>query len=162
MSLASRSGWLAYGVALVVVALDQASKAWILGGLHLAPGAPIDVWGPLRLNLVSNEGVSFGLLQVDAPWTRWALAAFAVIVALALAGFVRRTEKPLTGLAFGLIIGGAVGNLLDRVRHGAVVDFIDVEALHFPWVFNLADSAITIGITLLLAESLFAPKKAPA
>ena len=106
--------------------------------------------------------MSFGLLQFDAPWTRWVLAAFALIVAVALAAFVRRAEKPLTGLAFGLIIGGAVGNLLDRVNHGAVVDFLDVQALRFPWVFNLADSAITVGIMLLMAESLFAPKKAPA
>jgi len=73
-------------------------------------------------------------------------------VALALGFWARRAEKPYTGLALGLIIGGAVGNFIDRVRTGVVVDFVDVTALYFPWVFNVADSAITVGILLLLAE----------
>jgi signal peptidase II len=71
-------------------------------------------------------------------------------------------QKPFTALALGLIIGGAVGNLIDRVRHGVVIDFVDVTALYFPWVFNVADSAITIGILLLLAESFMSPRQAPA
>jgi signal peptidase II len=82
------------------------------------------------------------------------LAAFSLIVAIALAFWARRADKPYTGLALGLIIGGAVGNFIDRVRTGVVVDFVDVTALYFPWVFNLADGAITIGILLLLAEGL--------
>lgn len=158
MSLVSRAGVLAYGLAVTVVALDQVVKAWILGGLHLAMGFPRPIWGPLRLTLVENPGVSFGLFQSDAAWTRWALAAFSLIVAIALAFWARRADKPYTGLALGLIIGGAVGNLIDRVRIGVVVDFVDVTALYFPWVFNVADSAITVGILLLLAEGLFQPR----
>jgi signal peptidase II len=155
MTLASRAGVLAYGLAAAVVALDQAVKAWILGGLRLATGVPRPVWGPLRLTLVENPGVSFGLFQSDASWARWALAAFSLIVAIALAVWARRADRSYTGLALGLIIGGAVGNFIDRVRTGVVVDFVDVTALYFPWVFNVADSAITIGILLLLAEGLF-------
>lgn len=154
----SRPGVLAYALATVVIVLDQAIKAWILGGLGLAIGAPRPVWGPLRLTLVENPGVSFGLFQSDASWTRWALAAFSLVVALALALWARRAERPFTGLALGLIIGGAIGNFIDRVRTGVVVDFLDVTALYFPWVFNLADSAITVGIVLLLAEGLLQPR----
>lgn len=154
----SRPGVLAYALATVVIVLDQAIKAWILGDLGLAIGAPRPVWGPLRLTLVENPGVSFGLFQSDASWTRWALAAFSLVVALALALWARRAERPFTGLALGLIIGGAIGNFIDRVRTGVVVDFVDVTALYFPWVFNLADSAITVGIVLLLAEGLLQPR----
>jgi len=158
MSLITRAGSLAYGLAAVVVIVDQAVKSWVVNGLRLEVGVPHPVWGPLRLTLVENPGVSFGMFQGDAPWIRWALAAFSLGVAIALAVWVRRAGKLYTGLALGLIIGGAVGNLIDRVRSGLVVDFVDVTAMHFPWVFNVADSAITVGIALLLAESFFAPR----
>ena len=158
----TRWGALAYGLAVAVVAADQAAKAWIIGARRLVPGLPVDVWGPLRLTLVQNSGVSFGLFHNDAAWTRWALAGFSLIVAVALAIWARRAERPVIGLSVGLIMGGAVGNLIDRVRFGQVVDFVDVTRLHFPWVFNLADSAITVGIVLLLAENLLSPRKAPA
>jgi signal peptidase II len=155
-------GWLAYGLAIIVIVADQAAKAWILGGLRLLPGLSLAVWGPLRLTLVENRGVSFGLFQGDASWTRWALAGFSLAVAAALAVWARRAERPLTGFCVGLITGGAVGNLIDRVRTGSVVDFVDVQQLYFPWVFNVADSAITVGIVLLLAENLFSQRGAPA
>jgi signal peptidase II len=158
MSLVSRSGALAYGLAVAVIAIDQSVKAWIVGGLRLAMGVPLPVWGPVRLTLVENTGVSFGLFQSDESWTRWALAGFSLVVAVVLGYWVRRAEKPFTGLALGLIIGGALGNFIDRVRTGEVVDFVDVTALYFPWVFNVADSAITVGIALLLAESFLQPR----
>jgi signal peptidase II len=158
----TRRGWLAYGLAAMIVIADQAAKAWIVGDLHLAPGASLDVWGPVRLTLVQNTGVSFGLFHGDAAWTRWALAGFSLAVAVILAAWVRRSTRLLPALALGSIIGGALGNLADRVRFGSVVDFIDVTRLYFPWVFNVGDSAITIGIALLLAESLMARRHAPA
>jgi signal peptidase II len=159
MSLISRSGALAFGLAAAVVAIDQAVKAWIIDGARLALGSPVPIWGPIRLTLVENGGVSFGLFQSDAPWTRWALAAFSLIVAVSLALWVRKAAKPFSAVAIGLIIGGAVGNLIDRIHHGLVIDFIDLTALYFPWVFNIADSAITIGIVLLLADGFFAPRQ---
>jgi len=155
-------GWLAYGLAIAIVAMDQVAKVWIVGGLHLIPGLSVDIWGPLRLTLVRNTGVSFGLFHGDAPWTRWALAGFSLAVAVVLAMWGRRAARPLTGLSVGLIMGGAVGNLIDRVRYGSVLDFIDVTQLHFPWVFNVGDSAITVGIVLLLAENLLSSRATPA
>lgn len=162
MKTVTRWGWSAYGLALLVIAADQLAKAWVLDGLRLLPGLSLAVWGPLRLTLVENRGVSFGLFQSDAPWTRWALAAFSLGVAAYLATWVARTTRPYTALCVGLIMGGALGNLVDRVRSGSVVDFVDVQSLAFPWVFNVADSAITVGIVLLLAESLFSSRRAAA
>jgi len=152
-------GWLAYGLAIGVIAIDQAVKAWIVGGLRLVPGLPMAVWGPLRFTLVENRGVSYGFFTSAASWAPWALAGFSLLVAIGLALWVRRAEKAILGLSLGLIIGGAVGNLIDRVRQGAVIDFIDVQSLHFPWVFNLADSAITVGIVMLIVDSLLAPRQ---
>jgi signal peptidase II len=165
MTNTSRNGWLGYGVAIAIVVLDQAVKAWILGGASLSEGASADLWGPFRLTLVWNPGVAYGLFRSDAAWPRWALCAFEFVVAVALAVWVRRAEKPWTGLAIGLVMGGAVGNLIDRVRYGAVVDFIDARGLtlplqwHFPWIFNVADAAITVGVIGLIAESVLSPRK---
>ena len=156
-----RGGWLSYGLAILVVALDQISKASILGGPHLLAGESANLWGPLRLTLVWNPGVAYGLFRSDAQWPRWALAGFELAVAIALAIWARRAEKPMTALFIGLVMGGAVGNLIDRVVRGSVVDFVDVQSLHFPWIFNVADSAITVGIAVLVIESLTSPAKAP-
>ena len=157
MTAFPRRAWAAYALAILVIGLDQASKHWLLGDLRLAPGMSWPVWGPLRFTLVANNGISFGFFQSQAPWTRWALAAFSLAVTIGLGVWAKRSEKAFTAVTLGLIMGGAVGNLVDRVTRGAVVDFVDVQALHFPWIFNLADSAISVGITLLLIESLFTP-----
>ena len=153
----SRRAWGAFALAALVVVLDQMIKRWVLDGEHLIAGASLPIWGPLRFTLVANNGVSFGFFQSQAPWTRWTLAAFSLAVTIGLAVWAQRSERWYTALTLGLIMGGAVGNLIDRVTRGAVVDFVDVQALHFPWIFNLADSAISVGVALLLIESLFAP-----
>ena len=150
----------AYLIAALVFILDQLSKAWVLGRFHSLGGYSIPVWGPLRLTLVQNGGVSFGLLQGGSASGRWALSAFSLAVFLVLAAWVRRLERLITIIAVGMIMGGAVGNLVDRVRLGSVMDFVDLQQLFFPWVFNLADSAISVGIALLLVENLFFPRAA--
>lgn len=152
---------LAYALAALVIALDQVSKWWVLGPLALPTRGQVPVLPPiLNLTLVHNAGVSFGLLRADADLARWALVAFSTVVALALAVWARTAARAWTATALGLVIGGALGNVVDRVRLGWVTDFIDVSGTRvFPWVFNVADSAITVGVILLLAESLFAPKK---
>jgi signal peptidase II len=160
MKAVSRMGGVAYVLALAIAILDQLSKSWVIGALDRAQLSSVDVWGPLRLTLVFNGGVSFGLFQGDGSWGRWVLAIFELAVVVFLAFWVRRAERPLSGLAVGLIMGGAMGNVLDRVRFGYVVDFVDVQRLYFPLVFNLADSAITVGVALLLAENLILPRKA--
>ncbi|MFM1959584.1 MAG: signal peptidase [Pseudomonadota bacterium] len=154
MASVTPAGRLAFGLAAAILAADQAVKAWILYGLNLPLRLSVEVLGPLRLTMVWNEGVSFGFLQARHDLARWGLTAFALLVALALAAWARKADRRLLGVSLGLIIGGAVGNAIDRARFGAVVDFVDVSALgFFPWVFNIADSAITIGVILMLLES---------
>jgi signal peptidase II len=143
----------AYTIGLAIILFDQVTKMWMLGAFRLPELGSVQVWGPLHLTMVWNQGVSFGLFRGETDWVRWALAAFSLVVAGFLAVWARRVDRPLLGAAIGLIMGGAIGNLIDRVRFGAVADFIDLTALHFPWVFNIADSAITIGVILLLIDS---------
>lgn len=155
-------GPLAYGLGFCVVFADQVSKAWVLNGLNLPQFGSVEMVGPLRWTLVWNRGVSFGLFRADAEVMRWALAAFSLGVSLFLINWARKIDRPRLAISVGLILGGAIGNLIDRVRWGAVCDFIDASALHFPWVFNLADSAITIGVILLLIDNLLTPETSAA
>ena len=149
----TRLGWTAYAIAIATVVLDQISKAWILATLGTAPGAGQPVLGPLHLTLVHNYGMSFGLFR-GSELSRWLLTIFSAVVVVGLAIWARKATRPLLGAGIGLIIGGAFGNnLIDRIRFGYVVDFIDVSRLYFPWVFNVADSAITVGVCLLLLDS---------
>ncbi len=150
-----RRAWAAYGLACAILAADQATKYWILEVLRLPERGSLPLIGPLRLTMVWNQGVSFGLLQAQHDIARWALVAFSLIVAALLANWARKSEKTLNAVGLGLVLGGAIGNAIDRARFGAVADFIDVQAIgFFPWVFNVADSAITIGVVLLLLDML--------
>jgi signal peptidase II len=155
----TRLGSAAYAIAIVTVVLDQISKAWILGALGTLPGASQPVAGPFYLTLVHNYGMSFGLFR-GSEFSRWMLTIFSAAVVIGLAVWARKAVKPLVASGIGLIIGGAFGNnLIDRIRYGYVVDFIDVSRLHFPWVFNVADSAITVGVCLLLLDSFLGEEK---
>jgi signal peptidase II len=158
-----RLALIAYVLALVVIVADQAVKYWVLEVFRLPEHGTAPLVGPLWLSMVWNKGVSFGVLNFDADWTRWVLSLFSFGVAAALVGWAWRVDRPVLAIAVGLIIGGAVGNAIDRVRLGAVTDFIDVTRLMFPWVFNLADSAISIGSVLLIWDLFLAPgrKRAP-
>lgn len=145
----------AYAVAALVVVLDQLSKYWILSVLRLPERDTVEVFWPLQFTRIWNEGVSFGLLQAQHDVVRWGLVAFSLGVAGLLAAWARSQTRVLPALGLGLVIGGAIGNAIDRARFGAVVDFIDVQRLgFFPWIFNIADSGITIGVILLLLDSL--------
>ncbi|WP_334161716.1 signal peptidase II [Phenylobacterium sp.] len=155
----TKLGWTAYAIAAVSVLLDQLSKYWILYVFELPARGSVPVAGPLSLTMVWNQGVSFGLLRADQDLTRWALAAFAIGVSVVLALWVRKAGRPILAYALGLIMGGAIGNVIDRIRFGAVADFIDVSALYFPWVFNVADAAINIGIALLLIDMIRGEKR---
>jgi signal peptidase II len=158
----NRNGWVAFSLAAAVVVLDQSVKAWLLGAFDLIDRGPIQVLPVFRLTSVWNPGVAFGLLRAHGDLGRWLLVGFAICVVIALGLWVRRAERLLNATAVGLIIGGAIGNnVVDRVRWGRVFDYLDFGALHFPWVFNVADSAITVGVVLLLWDSFF-PVKTPA
>lgn len=149
------NGWTAYAIALVVVGFDQLSKYWIMAILRLPEQMPHEVFWPLQFQRIWNEGVSFGLLQAQHDVVRWGLVAFSIAVAAILIGWARSQVRLLPAIGLGLIIGGAIGNAIDRARFGAVVDFIDVQRLgFFPWIFNIADSGITIGVVVLLLDSL--------
>lgn len=151
----SRSGAFAYALAALVIVLDQAVKFWIVAILKLQDLPTVPVVGPLHLTWVMNPGVSFGFLRADQDLARWALVVFSLVVAVLIIYWARRTSRGLQALGYGLIAGGAIGNAIDRARFGAVVDFIDVQRLgFFPWVFNVADSAITVGVIALLLDSL--------
>jgi len=151
----SRHGWSAYALAVAVVVVDQAVKHWILTGVRLQDVPTLPVLGPLHLTLVMNRGVSFGFLRADQDLARWGLVAFSLIVASLIVYWARRGHRALQAIGYGLIAGGAIGNAIDRARFGAVVDFLDVQRIGvFPWVFNVADSAITIGVIALLLDSL--------
>jgi signal peptidase II len=155
MSAVSKLGASALALSAAVIALDQTVKYWVLSVLHLPDLTTVPVAGPLHWTMVWNQGVSFGFFRADYDIVRWALAAFSIIVALVLTGWVRKATRPLFALALGLVIGGAVGNVIDRIRFGAVVDFVDVTRIgFFPWVFNIADAAISIGIGCLLIDML--------
>ncbi|WP_421933635.1 signal peptidase II [Phenylobacterium sp.] len=154
MKSVSKLGWLAYGLAATVIVLDQIAKAAILNLLGTQAGSSMPVGGPFSLTLVWNQGVSFGLFRAEHDLVRWLLVAFSLIVAVLLGGWARRTERLAMGLGLGLVIGGAIGNAIDRIRFGAVVDFLDFQRLgFFPWVFNVADAAITVGVVFLLLDS---------
>lgn len=145
---------LGLGVALAVVSLDQAIKAWMLT-LVFNPPRVLEITPFFNLAPAWNRGVSFGLLAHESPWAPWLLAALAVAIVVFLLRWLSRAENALIAVALGLVLGGAVGNAIDRLRFGAVVDFLDFHALgwHF-WAFNLADSAITVGAGTLLLVSL--------
>lgn len=143
MTGATTRAWcLAGSLAGLVVIADQASKA--LAEDRIAPGERIDVFGPLALTLAHNEGVAFGVAAgAGAPLVLFTLAALGVVAYV----FSRAPTKRGMWIAVGLLVGGALGNLIDRVREDAVTDFVDLP----PWPpFNLADVAITFGVGLLV------------
>ncbi len=146
-----RAGLLtALAVALAYQATKWIMLDWLQGVGHKVTVAPF-----FDLVLVYNRGASFGLFQTDSPWGPWLLSGFTTVVIAGLLVWMTRTpERPLS-LALGLIAGGAAGNLIDRLALGHVVDFLDfhVGAYHWP-AFNVADSAITVGVAIVLYGSL--------
>ncbi|KPP80777.1 MAG: lipoprotein signal peptidaes LspA [Oceanicaulis sp. HLUCCA04] len=146
------------GLAILVIVLDQATKFWILNGLGFMEGGPgtrIEVLDPwFNLTMVWNRGVSFGLFAAESVWTRLLLIVFSLGIASVIAFWLTRAERQLQALAFGLIIGGAIGNVIDRIAYGAVADFLDFSGLWFPYVFNVADAAISAGVAGLILDLL--------
>ena len=145
------------GLALAVIILDQLVKGWMMGLVFL-PQRHIEITSFFNLTPVWNRGVTFGLLSQDHPLAPWAFSALALLVVGFLIAWLARAEDRLLRLAIPLVIGGAVGNVIDRTRFGAVADFLDFHAFgwHF-WVFNVADAAITVGAGLLILHALFQP-----
>lgn len=167
---------LGLGLIIDIIIMDQISKWWITEGI-LRPktgGEPIDflTWimnAPDRLGFVSipvidhfnltmvwNQGVSFGMLQNAGIWP---LVILALVISAVLATWLMKSTSKLESISIGLIIGGAIGNVIDRLRFGAVADFFDVYVGNYHWpAFNIADASICIGVALLLIHGLFLDK----
>lgn len=142
-------------IALVVMVLDQASKWWILLDV-MNPPQLIPILPSFNLVLTWNRGVSFGMFAMGTDMGPWILSILAVVIVAVLLAWLRKSEGKLVPAAIGLIVGGAIGNVVDRMVHGAVVDFLDLYWGSYHWpAFNVADSAITVGAILLVVDSLF-------
>jgi len=149
-------------VSLVILALDQVSKWWILEVVRLPQVQDVPVLPFLNLTMVWNRGVTFGLLSGSGVWNQAILAAIAVAVVVLLGLWLKRAESRLVAVALGAIAGGAIGNVIDRLRFGAVVDFIHAHAWGWSWyVFNVADAAIVCGVAALVGDALLRPRPAP-
>jgi signal peptidase II len=147
---------LGLGVAVVALIADQAQKVWMLYVYDIGAKGTVVVTSFFDLVLVWNRGISYGLLPQDSALGRLGLILFAAGASLALTAWLARIESRLAAVSIGLIIGGAVGNAIDRIAYGAVADFFSLHAFGLQWyVFNLADVAIVAGVVGLLYDSLF-------
>jgi signal peptidase II len=148
-----RRGWLV--IALLVVVADQLTKWWAVSSLELYQRLPL-IEG-LNLTLVYNPGAAFSFLSDAGGWQRWFFSALALGVSLFITLWLLRMPGGQRWLAtaLALVLGGAVGNLIDRIRIGEVIDFIDLYYQHWHWpAFNVADSAISVGAVMLLIDAL--------
>ena len=145
-------------IAAISIVLDQATKWWILEGI-MQPPRIIPLTPFFNLLLTWNNGVSFGLFNNSNSLNALLLSALAIVIVVFLFFWLRKAESTRMAVGLGLIIGGALGNVIDRGLHGAVVDFLDfyINTLHWP-AFNVADSCITVGAIILIFDSLFSPK----
>ncbi len=164
-----------WGIPLIIgiVVLDQLSKAWVLGNPQFnalnclpqtAPCGRVEVSSVLDFSMMWNRGISFGFMQSDGL-ARWGLFVIILAIAVGFTLWLLRAQRSLTALALALVVGGAVGNLVDRAVFGAVVDFIDFTGpwfglniggwpVGFPWIFNVADASISVGAIILLLDQL--------
>lgn len=139
-------------VAAVVVVVDQLTKLWILSVIDAGTGVPVT--GFFNIILTFNTGISFSLFQ-SPIWGPWVFSILSLAVVVGLAIWLRRAQTRWLAVALGGVIGGAVGNTVDRIAHGGVVDFLDFHIAGYHWpAFNAADSAIVGGVVMILVEGL--------
>ncbi|MFN0024324.1 MAG: signal peptidase II [Parvularculaceae bacterium] len=139
--------------ALLVAITDQASKYWVVRVIDLPVRRKIELSGIFDLTYVENRGASFGMLA-GGMGSRIVLSSISLGVATALVIWLARLERRFAAAGAALIVGGAIGNLYDRIAYGYVVDFLDFSGLMFPWVFNVADAAINVGVACLIVDAL--------
>ncbi|MDB2668688.1 signal peptidase II [Alphaproteobacteria bacterium] len=143
----------ALALAAVLAGIDQTSKWLIVFGLNFQTGEPHALLPFLDLRLLWNPGISYGMLDSSSELGRWLLFSLASVITLGFLWAMRTAPNKIVRLAYAMIIGGALGNLVDRGLHGAVVDFISLHSDGYYWyVFNLADIWITLGVLLLIFD----------
>ncbi len=149
------------GIAALIVGLDQLIKWIVTGPLQLERVRNIEILPFFDLTWVQNFGVSFGMLSADSDGQRWLLVAFTAVVAGGVGFWMWREQAKGEVLALSLVLGGAIGNIIDRARVGYVIDYADLHIGEFrPFlVFNVADACITIGVLLLVARALLVREK---
>lgn len=157
-------------ISAFVFVVDQITKWFVLGPARFSPPGCLEAGYGCRfielspffdLQMVWNRGVSFGLLRANEDLARWGLVALSFVISGVFLWWLKGAERKLTAVSLGLVIGGALGNVVDRIRFGAVADFLDFNGLWFPWVFNVADAAITIGAILLAVDMIFLTESEP-
>lgn len=156
-----RKGAIGYSVAAIVFILEQISKWIILGPLDLRNTFQIRILPIFNLTYTENHGISLGMFQASSDAMRWFLVAVTAAIATGVAVWITREEKRGDQIALGMVLGGALGNILDRVRHGYVVDFADLHFGDFRpfFIFNVADAAISIGVVILLLRAFLVKER---
>jgi signal peptidase II len=154
---------LAFAVALGIFLLDQLTKWIVVGPLTLRKVGQIELLPIFNLTWTENRGISLGLLTAEGELGRWLLVGMTALIAAGVAWWITHEHKRGDQIALGMVLGGALGNILDRIRYGYVVDFADLHFGDFrPFlVFNVADAAISIGVVILLLRAFVARKAAP-
>ena len=146
-------------IVLLIFTLDQATKWWIVNEV-MNPPRVIPVLPSFNLVMGWNRGVSFGIFDTASPPNQWLLIGLALIIVTVLLIWLKRADSRLISVALGLIVGGALGNVMDRIHYGAVADILDFYVGDFHWpAFNVADAGITIGVVVLVLESFFVGSK---
>jgi signal peptidase II len=147
-------------VALMTLILDQATKLYTFFVFDLPVKEPVALGPFVNLIVVWNRGISYGLFQQNTEAGRWILVLVSVVASIGLSFWITRTRGKVLAASLGLIVGGAIGNVIDRLVFGAVFDFIQLHAGSFSWyVFNVADAAIVAGVVGLLYDSFFLEKR---
>ncbi|MCC3303454.1 signal peptidase II [Sneathiella sp. HT1-7] len=140
-------------VAAMIIAVDQVSKMYLIDLMARYPHG-IEVTSFFNLVMVWNRGVSFGMFAGDNM--RWILVAVAVVISIVVFFWLRKATNRMLSIGLGLVLGGAIGNIIDRIRFGAVADFFDFDLIFMRWpAFNVADMAIVVGVIVILFENLF-------
>ena len=152
---------LGFGIAAGVFALDQLTKWFVLAPLRLREVQVIELLPFFRFWYTENNGISLGLLNAQTAVGRWMLVGMTAAIAIAVAVWIGREKQRFDQIALGMVLGGALGNILDRVRHGYVVDFADLHFGEFrPFlIFNVGDAAISIGVAILLLRAFLVKER---
>lgn len=148
-----------YLIAAAVIALDQLTKYWIVHDV-MSPPRVIEVTGFFNIVMVWNRGASFGLFGASGGWGPLILGGFALVICAALTVWLSKVTHRWLGVGIGLVIGGALGNVIDRLTYRAVADFLDFHAFGYHWpAFNVADMSISVGVGLLLLDGLIGGRR---